>query len=284
MLKYQAYYKKVPTLITIGNSLCGFFAILYTLTAYERVLGSYSTFEGINIDDVEVLNVFSFSSGLILLAMVFDACDGWLARKLHAVSEHGKQMDSLCDMVTFGVAPAVIVAVHSHIQGFIKSPLANFASYPWLWTACCIYIGCAALRLAWYNVGKEPSGKNHFSSDKYFRGLPTPAAAAAICSIFFAKHLYYNQFDVDTINWVLGFFLPFYMALIGLLMNSSIPYLHIGKWFVSQEKIFFKLALLSAGLIYVIGDFTPIVLVNIYILSGPFNLLIMATKRKGKSK
>ena len=275
MVKQDLWYKKIPTLITIGNSICGFFAILYTLTAYEKVVRNFDDLSSISISSHDVISTFSFSSGLILLAMVFDACDGWLARKIGAVSAHGMQMDSLCDMVTFGVAPAVIVAVHSHVQAFIESPLADFASYPWLWLACSIYIGCAALRLAFYNVmGMDEEAKEHFCDKNHFRGLPTPAAAAAICSIFFMNQLTYDKLDSDTVNWIMGVFLPFYMAFVGFMMNSRISYIHIGKWILSKDRKVYYFALLSFVLLYVNVYLTPIVLVSIYIVSGPFGLLL----------
>ena len=283
MFKQNLWYKKIPTLITIGNSICGFFAILYTLTAYEKVVRGFDSFNSISISSHDVVSVFSFSAGLILLAMIFDACDGLLARKMNAVSSHGMQMDSLCDMVTFGVAPAVIVAVHSHIQAFIKSPLGDFASYPWLWLACSIYIGCAALRLAFHNVmSMDEEAKKISYHQNFFSGLPTPAAAAAICSIFFMNQLMYKKLNPDTLNWIMGVFLPFYMAFIGFMMNSRIPYIHIGKWILSKDTKVYYFALLSVILLYINPYSTPTILVSIYIISGPIGLLLKVTKQYDK--
>ena len=92
----------VPNSLTLGNSLCGFAAILYTLRAYE----------GRDLD----LGIFAVSAWVILCAMIFDALDGFAARIFNAASMHGVQKDSLADMVTFGVAPATLVAIFAHKQ------------------------------------------------------------------------------------------------------------------------------------------------------------------------
>jgi hypothetical protein len=96
------FLRSVPNALTLCNSICGFVAILYTLKAYE-------------IEQTgQTMNVFYVSAIMIFSAMIFDAMDGFAARLLNAASVHGIQMDSLSDMVTFGVAPAVLVAVMTH--------------------------------------------------------------------------------------------------------------------------------------------------------------------------
>src|SRR5690606_20434438 len=110
------------------------------------------------------------SAWLICFAMIFDMLDGWAARILNARSLHGMQMDSLADMVTFGVAPAVIVAVMAHTQELDVLP------YMWVWVLSSIYLGCAALRLALYNV-KALNKTDDDGKSEEFHGLPTKGAA-----------------------------------------------------------------------------------------------------------
>ena len=103
LIKTNRWLKCVPNSLTLCNSLCGFAAILYTLRAYERFYNSSNA-----------LSVFATSAVLICCAMIFDAFDGFAARLFNAASMHGIQMDSLADMVTFGVAPATLVAIMTH--------------------------------------------------------------------------------------------------------------------------------------------------------------------------
>lgn len=160
LIKRNRWIKWVPNALTLGNSLCGFAAILYTLQVYEKMMYRDGS------DGIE--KIFAFSACMILFAMVFDAFDGYAARLLNAASLHGIQMDSLADMVTFGVAPATLVAVMAHSM---RSLAGN--QFRLVWCLCAIYLGCAALRLAKYNVHAILEKK---SSDK-FSGLPSPGAA-----------------------------------------------------------------------------------------------------------
>lgn len=109
-LERNRWLKGVPNSLTICNSLCGFAAIINTLRVYEVMTSSDGS-----IDSAEILAMSAF---MILFAMVFDAFDGFAARILNAASMHGIQMDSLADMVTFGVAPATLIVVMTHSLEF----------------------------------------------------------------------------------------------------------------------------------------------------------------------
>ena len=250
-------FKIVPNALTIGNSVCGFLAILYTLRVYE------------NPETGSMLKVFVVSAWMIFAAMIFDALDGLAARTFHASSMTGIQMDSLSDMVTFGVAPATLVAIMTH-------SLRDYPLGPWqeliVYMLCSVYLGCAALRLAIYNVKAITEHKN----SKSFSGLPSPGAAAAICvTIFFVYSLSTREtsrIDLDR----LAFILPVYAAVLGILMVSSVPYLHVGKWLVSmfrnrKKQLFFAVLLLLV-IIFRINALAAIV--TGYILSGPLSLLL----------
>jgi CDP-diacylglycerol---serine O-phosphatidyltransferase len=239
------WFKYIPNTLTLCNSLCGFGAILYTLNAY------------LEYKETGMLNVYAVSAWIILCAMIFDALDGFAARIFNAASMHGLQMDSLADMVTFGVAPAVMVAIMAHCLKEMRQ-----SQYLIVWVLCAVYMGCAALRLATYNVHAMLEKK---SGDK-FSGLPSPGAAAGICStVIFYSTIYKG--NLQPLAWLL----PVYAAILGLLMVSNITYPHVGRWLQSVRRNPRSLLLLLTFLVLVtIFRVTAIaVVVNLYIFSGP---------------
>ena len=254
--------KCVPNALTIGNSLCGFIAILWTLRAYD------------NNDNSAKLLVFVVSSWMIFAAMIFDALDGLAARTFHAASMTGIQMDSLADMVTFGVAPATLVAVlTNNLRGELR-PLQMLVVY----ALCSVYLGCAALRLAIYNVKAITEHKN----SKSFSGLPSPGGAAAICVTIFFVYALSTKDNSHAILQRLVFILPGYAAFLGLLMVSNIPYLHVGKWLVTMGRNRRKqlLFIILVALVAKFGSYALAAIVTGYILSGPLSLLLPQKVRR----
>lgn len=244
LLSRNRWLKWVPNALTLGNSLCGFAAILYTLQVYEK--------------DCPIEKVFLISAFLILGAMIFDAFDGYAARLLNAASVHGIQMDSLADMVTFGVAPATVVAVMAHTLSVLQP-----RQFILVWCLCAVYLGCAALRLAKYNVHAMLEKK---SSEK-FSGLPSPGAAGAVCSVIIFYAVDGDRYALQNLIK----FLPYYAAVLGLLMVSPIQYQHFGKWIFSiprhKKRIIIVLAVIAAAC------FEPalviLILVNGYVIWAP---------------
>ena len=245
LLENNRWLKGVPTTLTICNSLCGFFAIIYTLRIYDPPSQASST-----------ESVLAVSAWIILFAMVFDALDGFAARIFNAASMHGMQMDSLADMVTFGVAPAVLVAIMSH---YLKE--MQFYQYVFLWIFCAVYLGCAALRLATYNVHAILEKK----SGEKFNGLPSPGAAAAVCSLV----IFYSMKSGE-IKQILSI-LPIYSGILGLLMVSNIKYHHIGKWLQSVRRNNKRLFVLVIMLLMLAWQpqLSIVLFINGYVLSGP---------------
>ena len=256
LLARNRWLKWVPNALTLGNALCGFAAILYTLQVYERVIFQNGA--------VEMEKIFAGSALMILGAMVFDAFDGYAARLLNAASIHGIQMDSLADMVTFGVAPAAVVAVMAHALNPLKP-----RQFMLVWCLCAVYLGCAALRLAKYNVHAMLEKK---SSEK-FSGLPSPGAAAALCSII----IYYavEGGPERQILQRLISFLPYYAAVLGLLMVSEIQYQHFGKWIFSIPR--YKKRLLIVVIVLGFACFEPalvaLIMINGYVIWAPLAAL-----------
>ena len=140
----------LPSLFTLANMFCGFFAILVSIRG-----------------DHELAAV------LVGLSVVFDIADGAVARLVGAVTPFGLQFDSLADLVSFGLAPA-LVAFTLFSQGRDEwDPLG--------WVACFIWVACAAIRLARFNTTIDPT-----ADKRYFIGLPSPGAAGVVLASVFA--------------------------------------------------------------------------------------------------
>ena len=250
-LERNRWLKAVPNSLTLCNSLCGFAAIINTL----RVCDPAQPFSGVSCP-----SILATSAILILFAMVFDALDGFAARILNAASMHGIQMDSLADMVTFGVAPATLVVIMTR-----SLPGYDGRFFYIVWALAAVYLGGAALRLATYNVHAMVEKK---SSDK-FSGLPSPGAAAGICTTV----IYYNHLGMEIRH--LAVILPIYCALLGILMVSKIQYTHFAKWLLSlkrnRKRLLIVVLILAAACWKL--ELTAFAAVNFYILLGLFAAL-----------
>ncbi len=266
ILRSQAkFLKYIPNFLTICNSLCGFAAILLMLTAYRAEQGS-------------ALTICTISSIMIFSAMIFDVFDGLAARLLNAASLHGIQMDSLSDMVTFGVTPATMVAI-------ICQCFFGWDNSVWhlvyIYLLCSVYLGGAALRLATYNVHATLKTNSKEKNSDRFSGLPSPGAAAAVCvALFF---IWDNRATLDNADFTLAaWILPVYTAILGLLMTSTIPYIHAGKWLMSIRRNRRKLPLV-VGMLAIVACFRIdglAFLTLAYIFSGPVMLIFEKIFRK----
>jgi CDP-diacylglycerol--serine O-phosphatidyltransferase len=154
----------VPTLLTLCNAACGFGAITFAAKLGPTDVAS---------------NASVISALLVFLAMLFDALDGSAARLTRQTSELGAQLDSLCDAVSFGVAPSFLM-----LQ-FVTKELADVAALPFhprlTWTIAALYTVSALLRLARFNVESDDE-----DTHDEFSGLPSPAAAGVVVAFPFA--------------------------------------------------------------------------------------------------
>jgi CDP-diacylglycerol---serine O-phosphatidyltransferase len=164
----------LPTLFTAGNIFLGFIAIVQSvegsLFGNDGNLGSNPHFE--------------IAAKAIGAAVVLDGLDGRIARMTNTVSDFGREMDSLADVITFGIAPAVLAYVWG-VQfvdpgGFLHDHRAGYF-------LAFLFLLCGAVRLARFNVQTNPIPRNPGRPDrKYFVGLPIPAAAGMVASVVFA--------------------------------------------------------------------------------------------------
>ena len=213
----------LPNLLTIGALFAGFFAIV-----------------------VAMRHQFDSAAIAIFVALVLDGLDGRVARLTQTQSEFGAQLDSLSDMVSFGVAPALVLYVWA-LQGMGKAG----------WLAAFTYAVCTALRLARFNI--QPGGK------RYFIGLATPAAAACVASLIWVCHKYgVVGSDLSHVVAVLAF-------LLGFLKVSNIPYRSFKDIDIRNNVPF--TAILLVVLVFVLISFDPpdvlFMIFGGYVLSGP---------------
>lgn len=259
-----------PTLLTIGNLLCGFAAIHFALramydlgaaipddavqtfhhAAWERMLPSYLT----------------IGAGLIILGMVFDCFDGLVARATRSTTNFGGQLDSLADVITCGAAPAalMIVLMTRELAGdaIVPSPFSEHAWGRFTWIAAAVYVALAAVRLARFNVEHADSESDH----KSFRGLPSPGAAAVIAALIIVR----EQFN-PLGRQIIAYALPVIALCTAFLMVSRIPYRRFYRTYFLGRKPFGRLV----GILLVLVIFwsykapTLLVLVLWYAGSGP---------------
>jgi CDP-diacylglycerol--serine O-phosphatidyltransferase len=196
----------LPTLFTAGNIFLGFIAILRSFEAAMQAAGGH-------LGPNENLAVAAKAIGA---AVVLDGLDGRIARMTNTTSDFGREMDSLADVITFGIAPAVLAYTWGveFVQPFPLLP-DHRAGY----FIAFLFLLCGAARLARFNVQTNPVPKNPGRPDrKYFVGLPIPAAAGMVAAIVFAT-------DGEPLQWwILSYLWLALLALLSFLMVCTWRY------------------------------------------------------------
>lgn len=247
----------LPTLFTLGNLLCGFVAIfMASRPADADLLRDWSP--------------LTFAAIFIFLGMLCDALDGRVARLTGSTSELGEQLDSMADMVTFGVAPAFLLIQLGNIgvpffglDGNIDQTFDRTA-----FVVALIYVSCAALRLARFNVELLDDDEH-----RGFTGLPSPAAAGTVASlIVLHEHLLFNQAPPTSLavgSAALGMLVVTLLA--GLAMVSRLPYGHLLNRYLGDGQSTGRLALLLTVvfLCFIKIQYTLAAGFVLYAISGP---------------
>jgi len=243
------YITVLPSLITILNGVCGFAAIAFASKGMAAGINQFSYHK-------LQLPYFAMAGYMVLLAMIADMIDGRLARMSKSTSSFGGQLDSLCDIISFGVAPAFLMlkVLEYKLTGFAESnpAIGNFLQR-FIWLAAAAYISCAAIRLARFNVENEEDESAHMS----FVGLPTPAAAGVIVSLVIFHQETLPELSVKNTQAYLIcenaiiYALPFLVLGMAVLMVSRIRYPHILNQYIKGKKPFAHLmrVLLFLGLV-----------------------------------
>lgn len=207
----------LPNLFTTAALFAGFYAIVQAMN-----------------------NKFEFAAVAIFVAMVLDGLDGRVARMTHTQSEFGAEYDSLSDMVSFGVAPALVIYEWA-LKGLGK----------WGWFAAFIYCAGTALRLARFNTNIEVVDKNNF------QGLPSPAAAALVAS--FVWVMLDNHFTVQELRWYACALTVF----AGITMVSNLKYYSFKSINMRKSVPFIVIFLFALFFILVSVD-PPIILFTLF--------------------
>ena len=192
----------LPNMLTAGNLLCGFFAILIIFEGMGFSPGSSEAFA-----------CFQKATYLIFAACIFDLLDGRVARMCGSDGPFGREFDSIADVVSFGIAPAMLLS---------KAVLFGLPQ-PWTWMGwgvAVLYLLCAALRLARFNCMAAAPKKENQSSD--FIGLPVPMAAGAVVSTMYLVVYTYDTDQIFNTGWQIVMALA--MAGVSILMMSRVIY------------------------------------------------------------
>jgi CDP-diacylglycerol--serine O-phosphatidyltransferase len=205
----------LPTLLTLGNAVCGLAAI-----AYASRIGKADS-------SPDADKMFLAASGwLICGAMVFDTLDGFFARLFKAAGRFGAELDSLCDAISFGAAPAFLLLQvgPGRDQPFLHQILAAVAS---------LYMMCAILRLARFNV------ESLEVASKKFRGLPSPAAAGCIASLAIVRGSLGHRWpllDTAPVATFLEAWATAGAVFVAILMVSNVAYPHLTKQMLRGKR------------------------------------------------
>ncbi|MGC2423575.1 MAG: CDP-diacylglycerol--serine O-phosphatidyltransferase [Nitrospirota bacterium] len=203
----------LPNLLTVGGMFFGFFSIV-----------------------ASIKGDFDMAAWAILTATIFDALDGWVARMTKTTSQFGVELDSLSDLVSFGVAPAVMFYIW-----------ALMPFHRWGWVGAFTFVVCGALRLARFNVQKVGSEK------KWFTGLPIPGGAAALATfvIFWT--------DVVSVIPPQNFLVLIMIYIVALLMISTVRFHSLKELNVRDRRPFWML-LVAVVLLVAVAANPPVVL------------------------
>jgi CDP-diacylglycerol--serine O-phosphatidyltransferase len=277
----------LPSLFTLANLFCGFAAIHFGLQAMEAfgegVPAAQNLTGNSTLLDRMLPSFLSVGAGLILIGMVFDLFDGLLARMTRTTTNFGGQLDSLADVVTCGVAPAVLLIVlmmqELHREPFSISPVSEHLMGRLIWVSAGVYLACAAVRLARFNVEHADVGYDH----QRFRGLPSPGAAGIIAAFLIFQEQareYGVRLPGDIVmrampSGFVAYAAPLLALAVSLLMVSRIPYGKITA-LLRGRRPFGQLVLVIL-LFAVFWSFKTLFVLLFaagYVLSGPVLLIV----------
>ncbi len=249
----------LPNLLTLGNAFCGLLALSKAIDALALSGGNPALF----------YHKMETACWLVFLGMLFDAVDGKVARLTGGTSDFGAQLDSFADALTFGCAPALLAKVLIEHEG----PLRDYAGNPRLHFLCAAAFALMAiLRLVRFNLETDDDESAH----RFFKGLPSPAAAGAVVStllLYLALIRPELELDDGTLTpfgralrrlprfedvTIPGWVLPWIAAilpLLGLLMVSRVQYTHVVSWLFTRSSF---VALVMAVFLMFVFFFAPI--------------------------
>ena len=261
----------IPTAVSLANFLCGFASITFAIK-YSLLVAAKAP---------EATHSLYYAAMLICFAMVADMLDGKIARMTGGDSAFGAEIDSLSDVVSFGVAPAVLVVVLAK-----SSPLWEAgARHRIAWVLAGAYAAFTAMRLARYNVDKDTQPGEGFS------GLPSPAAAGAIVSLVLlylglkSQDPFLKGLQLANYAHYIVAALPAYTLVLGVLMVTRVRYSHLSKKVLSGQKPFPHLVVLAliVMIAFIQLEATLAAGFTAYVLAGIiFELVALVSGRSNK--
>ena len=228
----------IPSLFTVANLLCGYYASIASL------IGGTENFD--------------HAAKAIGLAILFDSLDGRVARMTGTNTEFGVQFDSLADVVSFGIAPAILAYAWG-FRSLQPAPGDEFLGH-FAWLCCLTFLICCAWRLARFNVqGMAPGG------NKNFVGMPTPAAAGVVAAIIHACHW---LGPVVNQRWAYIWFLL--LPALGGLMTSTVRYSSFKEipWTRKQPSVTIVVLCLLVAIIWRYSEYALVIIACSYALAG----------------
>jgi len=181
----------LPSTITLISVLCGFSSVVMSINA----AGDHPRY------------YFTWAAALLVLAGVFDGLDGRVARATNTATEFGVQLDSLADVLSFGMAPAILAYRYGFFQLGIADPQLRAVG----WAASFFFIACGALRLARFNV------QVGFVDSRFFVGMPIPIGAACVAAVILA-------WPMSPTTSLMAYLFAAELFLVGVLMVSGVRF------------------------------------------------------------
>ncbi len=245
----------LPSVFTAGTLFCGYYSIMKTIQAIALPADRLA----------EAAGLFDLAAIAIGVAVFTDGMDGRIARLTNAVSDFGRELDSLADVITFGVAPALLAFAWGvrMIEPLVNlEPLSRFGYF-----LTFLFVVCGASRLARFNIQQNPVPKNPGRAGRrYFVGLPIPSAAALLAAVVHASGGYPLR---RWLPW--GMLWLLLLGVLSFLMVCTWRYYSFKDLNLLQQRSFLTVALI-AMMIYLIWNFSQPVLLAmavLYVGSGP---------------
>lgn len=264
----------IPTAFTAANIAMGFVAVLYSIRGFQTVY----------TDAAAAASYFDFASIAIALAMVFDTLDGRVARMTRTATELGVQLDSLADVLTFGIAPIALIYSWAIAPTFAE----NSSAYGFGIFLLFMYLMCGAFRLARFNIQAtrprvllEGTPK---VDKKNFVGLPIPLGAGMLTAIVHFAPMPLNSYGEGYAQFD-GYLIMTLLAVLGLLMVSTIKYSSFKSAGTGKNNLYLILTIAAAGmLIWLYSRYVLITLATVYVLHGIVWYLIGILRPRRKNK
>jgi CDP-diacylglycerol--serine O-phosphatidyltransferase len=228
----------LPNTLTLCGMFCGFYAIMSAINGN-----------------------FIYAAWAIILANIFDGLDGWIARLTNTTTRFGVELDSLSDLVAFGVAPSVMM---------YKWSLMPFGRLGW--AAAFLFVACGALRLARFNVQTSAPGS------KAFKGMPIPGAATILASVVIFYYWYEVREDIPDKN----VFYPLFTIALSLLMVSTLRFHGLKEIDFKEKKPFWVLIVfvLILFVLLIHPSAAMFVFAMVYLIWGIIENIVLFMKRR----